>query len=102
MAHTPGPWYSWLPRDCDGGCRTIRTEKGRAHGTYYGTELASTHGLANDEEDKANARLIAAAPGLLEALKALRDRCYQSGLQHNDFPLKDADAAIARAQGEEQ
>lgn len=60
MSHTPTPWYSWLPKDCDGGCRTIRTEKGRSHGTYRGTEIASTFGLMDDSEDKANGDRIAA------------------------------------------
>ena len=58
--HTPTPWYWWLPRDCDGGCRTIRTEKGRTHGGYRGTEIASTFGLSDDDEDKANADLMIA------------------------------------------
>ena len=71
MSHTPGPWYDWLPHGCDGGCRTIRTEEGRARGSYHGAEIAYTCGLADDDEDKANARLIAAAPDLLEALKAI-------------------------------
>lgn len=109
MAHTPGPWYSWLPRDCDGGCRTIRTEKGRAHGTYYGTELASTHGLANDEEDKANARLIAAAPDLLEALESTitndhYNECLagQRGYGMCSPVCMKIKAALARAQGKEQ
>lgn len=66
---TPGPYYVHLPRGSSGGCRTIRTEKGRMHGTYGGTEIATTHGLANDAEDAANARLIAAAPDLLHVVE---------------------------------
>lgn len=58
---TPGPYYVHLPRRCVGGCRTIRTAKGRMHGTYGGTEIAWTAGLRNDAEDKANAELLAAS-----------------------------------------
>jgi hypothetical protein len=59
--HTPGPWLA----DVDGSGWSINTEdKG----------VAFTCGEANDEdiskdEEAANARLIAAAPDLLAALK---------------------------------
>ena len=58
---TPGPYYVWLPRSSGQGCRAIRTEKGRTHGTYRGTEIAYTVGLSNDAVDKANANLLAAS-----------------------------------------
>ncbi len=83
--HTPGPWYSWLPNGCDSGCRTIRTEKGRTQGGYRGTEIASTFGLADDDEDAANARLLAAAPDLLAALEQLCDACDQHAQDGNPF-----------------
>lgn len=43
------------------GCRDILDANGNG--------VASTHGLADDKEDLANARLLAAAPELLEALR---------------------------------
>ena len=53
--HTPGPWS---------------LEEGRVL-TEGGWLLASLPYTLGDEEDRANARLIAAAPDLLEACKAL-------------------------------
>jgi len=91
--HTPGPWYASLPRQCSSGCRRIRTEKGRRHGGYFGTELAHTDGLADDDEDKANARLIAAAPDLLSALRGLISATYDTALAR-ELVFADACAAI--------
>jgi hypothetical protein len=62
---TPGPW-----RAADNhGCRQIKAKKSGEHkqGQWY-YEVACTPGLSDDDEDKANARLIAAAPDLHEAL----------------------------------
>ena len=53
VKHTPGPWH-------------------RRHGYIVeinGGVLANVPFTTGDDEDKANARLIAAAPDLLEALK---------------------------------
>ena len=60
-APTSGPYYVWLPRGADQGCRAIRTEKGRSQGSYQGTEIAYTVGLGDDAEDEANANLLAAS-----------------------------------------
>jgi hypothetical protein len=97
VSHTPGPWYVWLPRGSDAGCRTIRTEKGRTHGGYHGTELATTNGLSDDAEDAANARLMAAAPELLAALEnLLREHTHGDRISAGD----EAIAAIRNAKGE--
>ncbi len=63
---TPGPWvYDRHP-----GCRRIRGNKdGPNSQGHYRITVADTPGLADDAEDLANARLIAAAPELLEALR---------------------------------
>lgn len=66
MAHTPGPW------------KIYRTTNGRA---ILGIGDKDAGGITDAEfgfwrsgaEYEANARLIAAAPELLEALKAVRD-----------------------------
>ena len=87
--HTPGPYYVHLPGGADAGCRTIRTEEGRTHGGYNGTEVAYTPGLHNDDVDKANAHLFAAAPQLLEALEAVKEVRSENGVWH----LRSADAA---------
>lgn len=94
--HTPGPWFVYLPKGVSGGCREIRTEKGRTHGTYRGTAIASTHGLSDDYQDEANALVMAAAPRLLEALKRLCDEHRYSELEE----WVEARAAIAKAKGQ--
>lgn len=91
--HTPGPW-------------TIeRKKKYRAHISGFGW-----HGLAKvivrmrDDEDDcedglANARLIASAPDLLEALEDLFGQTYASTLEDPSV-MDRARAAIAKAKGE--
>jgi hypothetical protein len=113
MSHTPGPW-----------------QVGELNGKYYGTDVLTESGelivyrLGSSDtapseratpngydghyeraETLANARLIAAAPDLLAALKAL-----VAGVERDDNPLdeghfqdspemEDARAAIAKAEG---
>ena len=93
--HTPGPWYV-------------------GSGTYEGRNIYSVASVTDDEgftyqpivasaEDDgikcwdANARLIAAAPDLLEALK----RCKFDSLNMTIEDLEFCRAAIARATGEQ-
>jgi hypothetical protein len=92
--HTPGPWghktreSSWGTID-DGICGPDG-EQVRVHGMT----------LSSSEEAKANARLISAAPDLLEALKVvfvIGDRCV-SDIYGYEFKMK-ARAAIAKATG---
>lgn len=83
--HTPGPWHADV--DSDHGDYVIWTERGKflanvGTGEEAGEDRAEC--LAFDVA-KANARLIAAAPELLEALEAVvADREYQklSGAPH--------------------
>jgi hypothetical protein len=62
---TPGPWKF----DNVAGCRPIKGGKRGTHKQAQYRTFASTYGLYDDKEDEANARLIAAAPELLEALE---------------------------------
>ena len=97
--HTPGPWYV-------------------GSGTYEGRNIYSVASVTDDEgftyqpivasvEDDgikcwdANARLIAAAPALLEALKWMVLRT-EEGEYPDGKCLEDARAAIAKATGEQQ
>lgn len=101
--HTPGPWYV-------------------GSGTYEGRNIYSVASVTDDEgftyqpivasaEDDgikcwdANARLIAAAPDLLEALQRIADGQEMSGVfTFADVVLRYqeiARAAIARATGEQ-
>jgi hypothetical protein len=69
VAHTPGPWH--LAEAVEGkftktNLRRIRSEQeGLEHGA-----VCEVYGIADGTEAAANARLIAAAPELLEALEA--------------------------------
>lgn len=81
-AHTPGPWENKYPVIMAGSARLARIE--------CTPEM--------DKYDEANARLIAAAPELLAALKALvaLDE-YQEPFNGLDFT--DARLAISKAEG---
>ena len=90
--HTPGPW-SW--------------EEVRAYHTSYiirggklGNKIAQSFNWQDkgfDISSKSNARLIAAAPDLLEALIELRS-FY---IEMTGIPPVAANKAIAKAKGEE-
>jgi len=80
MEHTPGPWA--IVSNNKGVINVI----GAADCDGWSTKVA----LVNNKNN-ANARLIAAAPDLLEALKHARDQ-----LRH---PNQMIDNAIAKAEG---
>ena len=109
---TPGPWRAEFPdeisvRDADGGRIAILANlKGRL----------GMKGRRDTSEVEANARLIAAAPDLLEALQWYEAKAVQMGRAaiHQDSKLMlalmkemaveygaKARAAIARATGEQ-
>lgn len=99
--HTPGPWIV-------GGKYTVRTPF--TSSDWICRTRDERHGH-DDNEDEANARLISAAPELLEALKELLDkRCTSMDIVGYDpqtgHPLNaegmaalNARAAIAKAEG---
>lgn len=62
--HTPGPWKIGTPGP--NGCYTIGTEKG---GLMTAIIAHSIREPKEEQEAKANARLVAAAPDMLEALE---------------------------------
>ena len=97
--HTPGPWET-KPEECDKPYIRIR---GTRLGSRYKVANAITPvydgvGAREAEETRANARLIAAAPELLEALQAI----INDGLHCDVVPHlhTKARAAIAKATGE--
>jgi hypothetical protein len=79
--HTPGPWTD---RDCDG----------EVDGYVWAGDTIIC-GLGDKAKQRADARLIAAAPDLLYALKAM--------LKHYDYSPSSAalraQAAVAKAEG---
>ena len=100
MKHTPAPWA--LHRN---GFSTIYVEAKIGNGMIQ--EVAAC-GPTNEgqEQQEANAKLIAAAPELLEALKEL-DECYcqvgnyltKEERHHHRMTLIKARAAIEKATG---
>lgn len=80
-AHTPGPWHV-----------DAHTNVMAAGG------LVAFPGIAAGFDQKANARLIAAAPALLSALKNARDLLRADGYAAG-ATMDEIDAAIAKATG---
>ena len=95
MAHTPGPWHIDTE---DGGARILDDDE---------LIIAGIYGFSapdRDGQEDANARLIAAAPDLLAALKGLLESIQDVERETNtmygtlDGALADARAAIAKAE----
>ena len=83
--HTPGPWH---------------VESGDEVRAADGWEVAYIYGASRQRVDwEANARLIAAAPELLEALEAITANASWADWRDLDQILN-ARAAIAKAKGE--
>lgn len=91
--HTPGPWSVHADPD-NPGCCTIYPDHGHPIGdcgAYF---------------DPGNARLIAAAPDLLEALEELRgavidlDQDEEGSVNLCEAAIRKARIAIAKARGE--
>lgn len=103
MAHTPGPWEASFIDSLGGPasyCR-IRPVSGEMFGQFTSLEIATMY-LMDEDEQQANARLIAAAPELLDALQGLVKELSDSddeGLIENAEPMIAARAAIAKATG---
>lgn len=100
--HTPGPWQvngSWL--NIETGNRHTAVESVLPGG--FGMVASLEHSFTRESEE-ANARLIAAAPELLEALKELVNdgECYCADNVASKETCRHckARAAIAKAQGE--
>lgn len=90
-----GSWaVGWKGDDGDGGRIALVDFKGKAkRGEAY---------CAPDPEGQANARLIASAPQLLEALKAIRlriEQCWDATPDYLRYAKVIADDAIALAEG---
>ena len=99
--HTPGPWIGAGPSFGDPLPRyttSIMTELEHEDGGYI--EICELPFHHHDDENEANARLIAAAPDLLAVLSEFK---IASDNQDNTFDgsawLDRVDAAIAKATG---
>lgn len=95
QAHTPGPWRIGNVGDCV--IADLEVENGTDQNesrAYYGGYLVC------ESATKANVRLIATAPELLEALQECADKLYQYDGPASDV-VERARAAIAKALGQE-
>ena len=104
--HTPGPWsvgevsHKKQRVDIDSlhADQTVGHQTWRGLARAYGCEDMPAEGTA---AMLANARLIAAAPELLEALELLVDNPYREGTESDERLRRIARAAIAKATGEQ-
>ena len=85
--HTPGPW-----RVGDAGSTVFG-----ASGARPLMVASITHRIAPDATQRANARLIAAAPELLDVLRKVADECKAFGL--HGWLVADIHDAVAKAEG---
>lgn len=99
-AHTPGPWeFEEQPGDewwfGDGGQIVIRAAGGKTWDSFAV--------MSAEDNGRANARLIAAAPELLKALIACAEQLEMiTGKVHDErCAWIDARVAIAKATGEQ-
>ena len=101
IKHTPGPWTVGETRRYKHSGGVDGTEVAVHYGTAEnrGNCIAFAYGHGARGDAEADARLIAAAPDLLEALKKAR-RYVVSSHEPVGAELDDIDAAIAKATGE--
>jgi len=91
-AHTPGPWrHDWQ--------FIVAPDSAGIHLDIYIAEIAETDEdgrVASPEQQEANARLIAAAPDLLEAAELVIARWSEGDLAE---AVRFLDSAVAAAKG---
>ena len=90
MKHTPGPWV----------CQTQANGSSIRHPVILSDDgaVATAQWCDNTQKTNANARLIAAAPELLEALQAFVK--YADDVNDDSPEFDRASAAIAKATGQ--
>ena len=94
--HTPGPWEE--------GIDLGTNDSGTIYHSATGDVIVDTVSGKSKEEAEANAKLIAAAPDLFDALGQLLDRLDHHGsidTVREEGPIADAEAAIAKATTDE-
>lgn len=101
--HTPAPWIVTATNAADGA--NIFAGKVRIGHTVYVPEKGSMEPIISTDEAHANARLIAAAPELLQALIVMVEQagCYMDDGEASEEEMRAMDAAraaIAKAKGE--
>lgn len=100
VQHTPGPWTVSDEIDRIYNGNVIRYDTGERNGVV--AIACDFNRFDRDAEREANARLIAAAPELLEAIRAAnvqRDPRHRISMLVNDWQR--IEAAVAKATGTE-
>jgi len=100
--YTKGPWKAdtmgiYIFGPDEGGGQTVAMTRGTGY-------MSSTLGYSDEqieEEQKANAALISAAPELLEALKELQESYWIDDPDRASDAIMAAGDAIAKAEGRE-
>ncbi len=104
MEHTPGPWEVDGPWQVETDASRLfgeeRRTDWRVHGVIGkpGRTIAEVGGWKDRPNAEADARLIAAAPELLEACRELFEGCSPDGVVY-EASMEKAEAAIAKATG---
>lgn len=95
ISHTPGPWEAvWDHPDVDTICHVRPVGR-----DVSWREIATLYTTPRGSEKEANARLMAAAPDLLAALKAVISSSRECGDFESDvLAFNEARAAIAKAE----
>jgi hypothetical protein len=103
--HTPGPWAVFHDHQDPATARSLGYVRREADDMGWAAPwgfpcIASCFGCEHPEQE-ANARLIAAAPELLEALLDAREqlRAYEQDASGEDYNSPSINAAIAKATG---
>lgn len=100
QAHTPGPWIARTQPNSKGQVTSIRIwTQDEFHGNLVCAMSPETPAAVQGHEAFANARLIAAAPDLLEALKNLYTACTATDFNEHWESYKEAQDAITKATG---
>ena len=97
--HTPGPWRWWID-DIGNEIFLIDSQKDSILGPTFEINGKTGSVALRCDVTRANARLIAAAPELLDALKALLGLTLSDNGNQSAAAVEDmARAAIAKAEG---
>lgn len=94
--HTPGPWKLWTSNSW----RRFHGENGPVCEPIVQNDGHPDLHFRNGGQDGPDARLIAAAPELLEALQAMLDRYGYDGAAEDQRIERAARAVIAKATGQ--
>ena len=99
MKHTQGPWEIRATRIDDNAFTSDIQAPNQDNPSQSGSNptVATTWYRPDDGEAKANARLIAAAPDLLECLQKWMSLQINSGLEGCDEIVVQTEKAIAKA-----